>query len=115
MPCQAPVPRALPQAELRHEISTVGRHLPVIRSTLSAIPRVRACCRIRTRARSHFAPGPTGFQILKRRTSALSKFVRKAEALIGAEHRVRTGDLRLGKEPARHPRNSPTLHESART
>src|SRR5207248_4352137 len=35
--------------------------------------------------------------------------------LIGAEHRVRTGDLRLGNEPARHSRFSPTLHESPRT
>src|SRR4051812_31354104 len=33
----------------------------------------------------------------------------------GAEHRVRTGDLRLGNESARHSRISPTRHESLRT
>src|SRR5437764_10516948 len=33
----------------------------------------------------------------------------------GAEHRVRTGDLRLGNESARHSRISTILHESART
>jgi hypothetical protein len=35
--------------------------------------------------------------------------------VIGAEHRVRTGDLRLGNEPVRHPRSSPALHESSRS
>ncbi len=39
----------------------------------------------------------------------------KSGALIGAEHRVRTGDLRLGNEAVRHPRFSTTLPESART
>src|SRR5262249_40816395 len=33
----------------------------------------------------------------KRRASAPSQFTNETEALVGAEHRVRTGDLRLGK------------------
>ena len=39
----------------------------------------------------------------------LVRFPSKAEVLVGAEHRVRTGDLRLGKatRPRRHP--SPIL------
>jgi hypothetical protein len=35
--------------------------------------------------------------------------------LFGAEHRVRTGDLRLGNEAARHSRSFRSLHESPRS
>src|SRR5207245_1165040 len=46
----------------------------------------------------------------KGRASALSGFQRKAEALVGAEHRVRTGDLRLGNSEGQDSRTSTALH-----